>query len=61
MIFGAQDPNRVVDLNQLVVLISTTTTFGVDHRRIFIDDLWRLVGDLGRLVGRRHELHWRIV
>ena len=51
-IFGAQDPSKVVDLNQLVVLISITTTSSINHRRIFIDVLWGLVGDLGRLVGR---------
>ena len=61
MVFGAQDPSGVIYLNQVVVLINTTTTAGVDHRRIFINDLWRLVGDPGRLVGRRDELRRRII
>ena len=56
-IFRAQDPNRVIDLHQVVILVSTTTTTAnIDRKRIFIDDLGRQVNDLGRLVGRRNEL-----
>ena len=61
MIFRAQDPDRIVDLNQFIILISSTTTTGIDRRRVFIDDLWGLVGNLWRLVGRGHELHKRII
>ena len=29
-IFGAQDPSRVIDLNQVIILVNSTTTTGVD-------------------------------
>ena len=61
MVFRAQDPGRIVDLNQLIVLISSTTTASIDRRRVFVDDLWGLVGNLWRLVSRRHELRRRII
>ena len=61
MVFTAQDPGRIIDLNQLIVLVSSTTTTGIDRRRVFVDDLWGLVGDLWRLVSRRHELYRRII
>ena len=61
MVFTAQDPGRIIDLNQLIVLVSSTTTTGIDRRRVFVDDLWGLVGDLWRLVGRSHELCRRII
>ena len=59
MVFGAQDANRIVDLDHLVVLISTTTS-GIDRKRILIDDLWGLISDLKRLVSWRHELRRKV-
>ena len=61
MVLRAQDPDRIVDLNQLIVLISSTTTAGIDRMRVFGDDLWGLVGNLWGLVGMRHELRKRII
>ena len=61
MIFRAQDPDRIVNLNHLVVLMSSTTIVGIDRKRIFVDDLWGLISDLWRLVGLRHELYKRII
>ena len=46
MIFRAQDPDRIVNLNHLVVLMSSTTIVGIDRKRIFVDDLWGLISDL---------------
>ena len=61
MVLKAHNPNRIVDLDHLVVLISSTTTTGIDRRRVFIDDLWGLVSDLWRLVCRGHKLCRRII
>ena len=61
MIFGAQDPIRIVDLDHLVVLISFATTVDINSRRDLIDDLWGLVRELWRLVSRVHKLRRRII
>ena len=61
MILGAQNPCKIVNLHHFVILISLTTSADIDGRRVFIDDLWRLVRDLWRLVSWRHELHRRII
>ena len=61
MVFGAQDPDRIVDLDHIVVLISSTTTASIDRKRIFVDDLRGLVSDLRRLVGKRHKLRRRVI
>ena len=50
MVFEAQDHRRIVDLDHLTVLISSTTTANINHRRILIDDLWGLISNLWRLV-----------
>ena len=46
----AQDSSWIVDLDNLVVLISSTTTTSIDRRRVLIDDLWGQISDLNRLV-----------
>ena len=61
MVLGAQNPGRIVDLHHLVVFISPTTSVDIDHRRVFVDDLWGLIYDLWRLVSWRHELHMRVI
>ena len=61
MVFGAQDASRIVDLDHLVVLIKSTTTAGIDCRRVLIDDLWGPISDLRSLVDWGHELHRRII
>ena len=61
MVFGAQDHNKIVDLHHLVILISVATTPNINNRDVLIDELWGLVRDLWRLVGRGHELHGRII
>ena len=54
MVFRAQDANGIVDLDHLVVLISTTTT-DIDRERVLIDNLWGPISDL-----RRHEFHRKV-
>ena len=59
MVFGAQDASEIVDLDHLVVLISTTTT-DIDRERVLIDDLWGSISDLRRLVSWRHKLRKKV-
>ena len=61
MVFGAQNPSRIVDLNHIVVLIGSTIIVNIDRMRVFVDDLWGLISDLWIMVGRRHELRKRII
>ena len=39
MVFEAQDPNRIVDLDHLVVLISSAPTASINRMRVLINDL----------------------
>ena len=61
MVFRAQDPSKIVDMNQLVVLVSSTTTAEIDRGRVFVDDLWGLINNLWRLIRKKHELCRRII
>ena len=61
MVFRAQDPSRIVDLDHLIILINSATTTGINRKRVLIDDLWGLIRDLWRLVGRWHELNKGII
>ena len=56
----AQDANRIINLHHLVILFSSATTTGCDHRRVLIDNLRMLISDLKRLVSWRHELRKKV-
>ena len=60
MVIEAQDAGRIVNLDHLVFLISSTTTTCIDRKRVLIDDLWGPIRNLRRLVSRGNELRRKV-